>query len=38
MESYNYQCHELRGSELVPLKDHDDRVKSIVLLPSKFSA
>ncbi len=34
MESYNYQCHELRGSELVPLGMTDEKVRSIVLLPS----
>ena len=34
MKSYDYQCHELRGSELAPLDINDQRVKSIVLTPS----
>lgn len=34
MESYNYRCHHLRGSQLVPLDTDDDAVKSVVLLPS----
>jgi len=33
MESYNYQCQELRGSELVPFADESDEVKSVVFLP-----
>jgi hypothetical protein len=33
LESYHYKCHELRGSELIPLTDYSDKVKSIVLLP-----
>ena len=34
MEGYNYKCHELKGSELVPLTEHGPRVKSIVLTPN----
>lgn len=34
LESYNYKCHELRGSQLGPLDTDDHTVKSVVLLPS----
>jgi FkbM family methyltransferase len=33
LESYHYKCHELRGSELLPLRIEGSEVKSIVLLP-----
>jgi FkbM family methyltransferase len=33
LESYNYQCHELRGSQLTPFINEGVEVKSIVLLP-----
>jgi FkbM family methyltransferase len=33
LEGYNYRCHELKGSELVPFKEKGSEVKSIVLLP-----
>ena len=33
LESCDYKCHELRGSDLVPLTDYSDKVRSIVLLP-----
>jgi len=33
MESYNYQCFELRGSELVRFSDGNKNVKSVVFLP-----
>ena len=33
LESYNYKCHELRGSQLVPFAPGGGEVKSIVLLP-----
>jgi FkbM family methyltransferase len=33
LESYNYKCHELQGSNLVPYTDHGEKVQSIVLLP-----
>jgi FkbM family methyltransferase len=32
LEGYGYKCHELDGTELIPLTSLDDRVKSIVLL------
>jgi FkbM family methyltransferase len=33
LESYNYKCHELRGSELMPFRQEGSEVRSIVLLP-----
>jgi FkbM family methyltransferase len=33
LEGYNYKCHELQGSQLLPLTDYGDKVKSVVLLP-----
>lgn len=33
LESYGYKCHELRGSELLPVNVHDPTVKSVVFLP-----
>ena len=33
VESYNYKCHELRGSQLVPVTNDESAVRSLVLLP-----
>jgi FkbM family methyltransferase len=33
MESLNYKCHELHGTELAPYTDQGDMVKSVVFLP-----
>lgn len=34
VEGHGYTCHELSGSELIPLTIEDDRVKSIVFVPA----
>jgi hypothetical protein len=33
LESYDYKCHELRGSDLLPVNLEDSSVKSVVFLP-----
>ena len=37
LESYDYKCHELRGSDLTPVDVEDPRVKSVVFLPANYA-